>query len=248
MEDVRVQCCDIGIFLILCSRTHQKNRPFLLPQIRKNDDRTVRTCTAEARQLLGTSKDSSPTVQAIRIALDKICELKGVGPATGTLVLSVFQDGVPFFEDELYAWLLSDSKTKLKYNVKEYLELLDKLQDVRGRLKMARRAWDFEKVAYVCEHWDHVEVADKKQVTKLMQDSGADGSTHGHANSRAAVETSISEVKKTGSSQDRTAEPKSRAKPTQAHQPNDSKSKRKASLTGTAATTTSTQRTKRVKT
>jgi hypothetical protein len=97
--------------------------------------------------------------------------LKGVGPATATLVISLANpDGIPFFSDELYAWLLQhDSdmgKLKLKYDLKEYQQLFDKWVEFRETPKREGfKAVDVEKAAYVIGHWDALPAEDKKKVS-----------------------------------------------------------------------------------
>lgn len=91
-------------------------------------------------------------------ALKTLTSLRGIGPATASLLLSVHQpDTVPFFSDELFRWSQWDvigKKTdgdgwdrKIKYNVGEYKALLKSVEGLRTRLGV--RAVDAEKVAYV---------------------------------------------------------------------------------------------------
>ena len=93
-------------------------------------------------------------------ALNILIKLRGIGPATASLLLSVFDpDTAPFFSDELFRWcFFEDGKghgwdRDIKYNVKEYLELFDKVQQFRERfIKQSKRevaAVEMEKVAYV---------------------------------------------------------------------------------------------------
>lgn len=91
-------------------------------------------------------------------ALKILTSLRGIGPATASLLLSVHQpDTVPFFSDELFRWTQWDVVAKkgegegwdrkIKYNVGEYKEVLKSVGDLRTRLGI--RAVDAEKVAYV---------------------------------------------------------------------------------------------------
>lgn len=80
--------------------------------------------------------------------------LKGIGPATASLLLSTLNpQEIPFFSDELFLWALWGNKTgnrwdrKIKYSAKEYRELLAKVNQLRERLGAS--ALDAEKVAYV---------------------------------------------------------------------------------------------------
>lgn len=68
-------------------------------------------------------------------------KLKGIGPATASLILAVYDpENIPFFSDELFRWLhYEDAKTKgwdrvIKYTMKEYKDLIEKVAEVRERL------------------------------------------------------------------------------------------------------------------
>lgn len=92
-------------------------------------------------------------------ALKLLCTLRGVGPATASLLLSIHDpDEVPFFSDELFRWCLWEDKPgrgwdrSIKYNVKEYAELTAAIAELRRRLQTSSKsvgATDCEKVAYV---------------------------------------------------------------------------------------------------
>lgn len=87
-------------------------------------------------------------------------KLKGIGPATASLLLSCYDpDNVPFFSDELYRYLhWSDTKTKawdrkISYTTKEYKDLYEKLQSLRERVRKKSgktvKAIDVERMAFV---------------------------------------------------------------------------------------------------
>lgn len=82
-------------------------------------------------------------------AVDGIAKLKGVGPATASLLLSVHDPGrVIFFSDEAYYWLCHNAKAcPIKYNAKEYRDLNSAAQRLVERLGVS--ATDIEKVAFV---------------------------------------------------------------------------------------------------
>jgi hypothetical protein len=74
--------------------------------------------------------------------------LKGVGPSTASLLLSIHDpQNVVFFSDELYRWLVTDGKkTTIKYETKEFRELFTKAQSFMARIKCSPQ--DLEKVAF----------------------------------------------------------------------------------------------------
>ncbi|KAK8165964.1 hypothetical protein BC567DRAFT_265556 [Phyllosticta citribraziliensis] len=77
-----------------------------------NDEDTVRRVTGEAFAILASAsprtsksdnKERTPTIMA---ALTRLTRLRGIGPATASLLLSIADGGatVPFFADELFVW------------------------------------------------------------------------------------------------------------------------------------------------
>jgi hypothetical protein len=82
-------------------------------------------------------------------ALRLLSELKGIGPATASLLLSVHDpQNVIFFSDEAFYWLCCEGKkAPIKYNPKEYLALRSEADTLAKRLGVS--ATDIEKVAYV---------------------------------------------------------------------------------------------------
>jgi hypothetical protein len=86
--------------------------------VRKNDASAVEKQTAIAFKKLGSSLSSLalPTL-ALIAALAIVYKLTGIGPATGTLILNVFDPKyIPFFQDEMFLWFFPDLKgAKLKY-------------------------------------------------------------------------------------------------------------------------------------
>jgi hypothetical protein len=82
-------------------------------------------------------------------ALNILTKLKGIGPATASLLLAVMDpERVIFFADEAFYWLCCDGKTaSIKYNAKEYRELSERSHKICKRLNV--KAVDVEKVAFV---------------------------------------------------------------------------------------------------
>ena len=74
----------------------------------------------------GTPETLAENVQSV---VKRLTELKGVGPATASLLLSVaYPRAVPFFSDELFYWTAATGEKvkleKIKYNLKEYGEIV----------------------------------------------------------------------------------------------------------------------------
>ncbi|KAI1852109.1 hypothetical protein JX265_005946 [Neoarthrinium moseri] len=121
---------------------HGKFRPTLMKLVSSNDADSVQETISGA--IKSYWADPNPSK-----ALDGICKLKGVGPATASLLLSVHDpERVIFFSDEAFYWLCcKGQKSPIKYNAKEYQELNKVAQAVVKRLGVS--ATDVEKVAYV---------------------------------------------------------------------------------------------------
>ena len=115
---------------------------------------SVRETSREAFEIYESNKED------VRKALKVLTRLKGIGPATASLLLSCYDpQNVPFFSDELYRYVHWTSvkshgwDRKITYTMKEYSSLCDKVQDVQIRLAKEKEpqvsALDLEKVAYV---------------------------------------------------------------------------------------------------
>lgn len=145
--------------------------------IRKNDPKEVSKTTTGVADLLAplsssiedgvAAKKPLPDVKEILDgtlnALDKASKLSGVGPATASVILSIYDPvNMPFFEDEMFNWACVDlGKAKLKYDKKEYSDLVKRVWDLRRRLKMDVISVDIEKTSFVLQHWDLVDEKDQ---------------------------------------------------------------------------------------
>ncbi|KAI2471334.1 DUF1479-domain-containing protein [Annulohypoxylon bovei var. microspora] len=121
---------------------HGKFRPTLMKLVSSNDETLVERTIREATEKYWENSDASK-------ALVIISKLRGIGPATASLLLSVYDpDNVIFFSDEAFYWLCCDGQTSpIKYNAKEYQELSAAAQSLIQRLGTS--AVDIERVAYV---------------------------------------------------------------------------------------------------
>lgn len=114
-----------------------KFRPMLPKLIASNAEEDVESASADAfRVFLTHSKSGEATLlpeyqRAVREALKHLCKLRGVGPATASLVLCLLTEisdsAPPFFSDECFMYLVRDvlrPDASIKYNVKEYVDEL----------------------------------------------------------------------------------------------------------------------------
>ncbi|KAG7860907.1 hypothetical protein KL939_001474 [Ogataea angusta] len=116
-----------------------KFRPTLPKLIRSNDPDKVREFSEQAFNVIIDYCDSghdndSEFIGVVRKSMELVCKLRGVGPATSTIILSLAGPTLrkttdfglrdtPFFSDEVFE-ILNQDHGKIKYSTKEYLELL----------------------------------------------------------------------------------------------------------------------------
>lgn len=94
-----------------------KFRPRLKQLVSSNSAGTVESCTGKAFQLL-------PDVSA---AIDELCKLKGIGPATASAVLAAgAPELVGFMADEAVESV--PGLSPIQYNIKHYLRYLEELR------------------------------------------------------------------------------------------------------------------------
>ena len=93
-------------------------------------------CTREAFETYEKDND-----QWDKVVVTLAKGLRGVGPATASLLLNTFDsEKVPFFSDELFRWVMfSEGKgngwdRKIKYSAKEYQDLYRGVELLRERL------------------------------------------------------------------------------------------------------------------
>ncbi|KAI0466647.1 hypothetical protein F4859DRAFT_518901 [Xylaria cf. heliscus] len=121
---------------------HGKFRPTLMKLVSSNDGEVVKKTIQEAMEQYWLDNNATK-------ATDAIAKLRGIGPATASLLLSVHDpERVIFFSDEAYWWLCcGGQKSPIKYNAKEYQELKIAADKIVKRLQVG--ATDIERVAYV---------------------------------------------------------------------------------------------------
>lgn len=161
-----------ALYLILTprpKRRHGKFRPTLMSLVSSNPEPFAKSTIASAI----TTYDNKPA--NAQNALDTLVKLKGIGPATASLLLNVHDPrGVIFFSDEAYYWLCCGGKKGVvKYTAKEYRELRERAADLGKRLGVGMV--DVEKVAYVVMKRDGLGDDGKKvEVVKMKLNDKVD--------------------------------------------------------------------------
>ncbi|KAK0666156.1 hypothetical protein QBC41DRAFT_339328 [Cercophora samala] len=138
---------------------HGKFRPSLLKLVSSNDPKTLKETIQKAVAQYHQAKKHWPQ------AMDILTQLKGIGPATASLLLAVHApDNIIFFADEAFYWLeYNGSKGPIKYNKNEYSQLTLKAQALAKRLGV--KAVDVEKVAFVIMRDDPTQPSGKGAAT-----------------------------------------------------------------------------------
>lgn len=133
---------------------HGTYRPNLAKLVASNSVKDVRETTKDAFETYeADGEDYGKSITALN-------KLKGIGPATSSLLLSCYDPvRVPFFSDELYRYLhWEEAKSKgwdrkISYTIKEYKSLFERVIKLRERLEKDSggevSAIDIEKTAYV---------------------------------------------------------------------------------------------------
>jgi hypothetical protein len=125
-------------------RRHGIFRPSLPKLVASNSDEKIAAATKDAFQYY----DEKP--EDISGVLKKLSgPLKGIGPATASLLLAVHDpSNIVFFSDELYRWLCADGKkVSIKYTPGEFEDLFGKSKSFMSRIKCT--PIELEKAAFV---------------------------------------------------------------------------------------------------
>jgi hypothetical protein len=124
-----------------------KPRPALLGQLRSNSEQAVQTATqsgiAFARKIATASNGQDDVNNYMQKAIEAIAELKGVGPATASVVLSLVRPDIFCY---MYDEVIDCFLPKRTYTLKVYLECRSKCQEQADLLgwtpeKIARTLW-----------------------------------------------------------------------------------------------------------
>src|ERR1700759_182856 len=132
-------------------RKHGTFRPKLLQLVSSNPPSEIKSLT---KSVFATYSSSSNPDRAALV--NQLTKLKGIGPATASLILSAFDpDGAIFFGDEVFRWLSWDEPPKgpkgwgrrIGYTLGEYRQLNRLVGDFIKRLDV--KAIEVEMVGYV---------------------------------------------------------------------------------------------------
>lgn len=124
--------------------------------VSSNDPNFVKATIQEALDAYRPASDA-------QAALTILTKLKGIGPATASLLLTVHDpENVIFFSDEAYWWVCCGIRSPpIKYTAKEYQELQAGAKEFCERMGVS--ATDLERVSYVLKRprgepmsWDRV--------------------------------------------------------------------------------------------
>ncbi|KAI9829278.1 MAG: hypothetical protein M1826_005742 [Phylliscum demangeonii] len=111
--------------------------------VSSNSEDDIRMTTAKAFKAYAARPGPAPTE-----ALSVLCSLRGIGPASASLLLSVYRpEEVPFFSDEGYRWMMT-----IRYDAKCYGVYFASVRRLKDRLKDEGHsvpAADVERVGYV---------------------------------------------------------------------------------------------------
>lgn len=122
--------------------------------------------------------------------LKRLCVLKGIGPATASLLFAVHDPvRVVFFSDECYKWLVDDEKV-LRYSDKEFVQLLTEARALAQRLDV--ELVQIEKVAFVIMNEPRLE-----QVTHAQPFGKSASSTKKDKSTRTGKRRQTSDVDST---------------------------------------------------
>ena len=107
-----IQFTIICTYLLTISRKHGLPRPTLMGMVKSNQSKLVLRCMAEAIAALPTADPMLAPDEAFpKASLDALDSMRGVGPATASLILSIFtacgdpDHEVPFYSDDMFLWL-----------------------------------------------------------------------------------------------------------------------------------------------
>lgn len=120
-----------------------QNRPALRGMINALQDTEVKAASEKSFQLIS---DSAKDINAIMKSIKALTVLRGIGPATASLILSLISPDTPFFSDEAAVKVLQPTggRRGLKYTEAEYKKFLGLVRQKAGSgsaREWERRVW-----------------------------------------------------------------------------------------------------------
>ncbi|KAF2642372.1 hypothetical protein P280DRAFT_488714 [Massarina eburnea CBS 473.64] len=137
---------------------HGTFRPKLLQMVTSNPATLIESTTRQAFAILSSpsSTSTTPSTNALTALKTLTTALKGIGPATASLILSIASPArVPFFSDELWRWVMWDEASQhgwrrpITYSAKVYGELFARVSRIVEDAGGEVQAVELEKVAWV---------------------------------------------------------------------------------------------------
>jgi len=111
-----------------------KFRPRLQQLAESNSPELVAHASKSAFELLDGG------IPKLRAALDELCVMKGVGPATASLILSIYAPHIaPFMSDEAVQ-ATSPSSAKIDYTAQRYLQYANEVEALKRKLNKQAKA------------------------------------------------------------------------------------------------------------
>lgn len=114
----------------LTCRSRGSFRPRLKQLIMALGNEEVLSTTEQAFAELGEG-----ALDDVKTAVTTLKKMKGVGPATATMVLQAKRDEVPFMSDEAMMLVFNCDKVKLKYDLKTCMAYIEKINEIVTELK-----------------------------------------------------------------------------------------------------------------
>ncbi|KAM4631787.1 uncharacterized protein O3C94_018376 [Discoglossus pictus] len=137
-----------------------KFRPRLQQLVSSNPEATVESCTSKAFKLL-------PDISA---AINELCQLKGIGPATASAILAAGAPEVSaFMADEAVESI--PSLAPVQYTLKHYLRYLDELRNKAAILsKGSGETWTPHRVELCLWTWAVAQKSSPQLLESLRKD------------------------------------------------------------------------------
>ncbi|EKD18537.1 uncharacterized protein L3040_007439 [Drepanopeziza brunnea f. sp. 'multigermtubi'] len=143
MKTGRLMAMDDLKKLVEWKLNHGIYRPTMTKMIASNTNEKLEAATTAAFAAYANGESISAVIEKIKEPL------KGVGPATASLILAVHDpQNIIFFSDELFRWLTAGGKkVKITYSTKEFETLFKAAGNFMSKIKCT--PIELEKVAFV---------------------------------------------------------------------------------------------------